>query len=93
MFYYRVNATYEENMDALVDDGKAMAAGMFLSIGISLIFCMLSTALVSWSALKQVPSPSSLTWMLWRTARHLWILTHTASSDQATLTTDSRMKD
>ncbi|XP_063837633.1 multidrug resistance protein homolog 49-like [Ostrinia nubilalis] len=49
-----VNATHEQNMDALVADGKAMAAGMFLSIAISLLFCVVSTALVSWSALRQI---------------------------------------
>lgn len=48
------NASYEENMDALVEDGKSMAAGMFLSIGISLILCILSTSLISWSALRQI---------------------------------------
>ncbi|KAL0852199.1 hypothetical protein ABMA28_000423 [Loxostege sticticalis] len=49
-----VNASFERNMDALVADGKSMAAGMFLSIGISLLCCILSTALVSWSALRQI---------------------------------------
>ncbi|XP_059046316.1 multidrug resistance protein homolog 49-like [Achroia grisella] len=49
-----VNATYKQHLEALVDDGKAMCAGMFASIAISLIFCMLSTALVSWSALRQI---------------------------------------
>ncbi|XP_053623630.1 multidrug resistance protein homolog 49-like [Plodia interpunctella] len=48
------NASKEENMDALVDDGKAMCIGMFISIAISLVFCMLSTWLVSWSALRQI---------------------------------------
>lgn len=49
-----MNATYEENMLALTEDAKAMAIGLFLSIGISLIFCMLSVGLISWSALRQV---------------------------------------
>ncbi|XP_013189257.1 multidrug resistance protein homolog 49 [Amyelois transitella] len=48
------NATYQESMDALVQDGKATCAGMFVSIGISLLFCMLSTSLISWSALRQI---------------------------------------
>ncbi|CAB3225437.1 unnamed protein product [Arctia plantaginis] len=49
-----VNATYEENMLALKEDAKAMAIGLFLSIAISLIFCMLSVGLISWSALRQI---------------------------------------
>nr|QCO93568.1 ATP-binding cassette subfamily B member 2 [Chilo suppressalis] len=49
-----VNASHQENMDALVEDGKSMAIGMFLSIIISMIFCVLSTALISWSALRQI---------------------------------------
>ncbi|KAJ8737704.1 hypothetical protein PYW08_000299 [Mythimna loreyi] len=48
------NASYEENMEALIEDAKAMAIGLFLSIGISLIFCMLSVGLISWSALRQI---------------------------------------
>ncbi|CAH1647758.1 unnamed protein product [Spodoptera littoralis] len=48
------NATYEENMLALIEDAKAMAIGLFLSIGVSLIFCMLSVGLISWSALRQI---------------------------------------
>lgn len=48
------NASYEENMAALIEDAKAMAIGLFLSIGVSLIFCMLSVGLISWSALRQV---------------------------------------
>ncbi|XP_049884996.1 multidrug resistance protein homolog 49-like [Pectinophora gossypiella] len=49
-----INATYEENMKALVEDGTAMAIGMFVSIGVSLLFCVLSVALISWSALRQI---------------------------------------
>lgn len=41
-------------MAALVNDGRAMAIGMILSIVISLLLCIASVALVSWSALKQV---------------------------------------
>ncbi|KAH9637264.1 hypothetical protein HF086_006908 [Spodoptera exigua] len=48
------NASYEENMVALIEDAKAMAIGLFLSIGVSLIFCMLSVGLISWSALRQI---------------------------------------
>ncbi|XP_049693223.2 multidrug resistance protein homolog 49 [Helicoverpa armigera] len=48
------NASYEENMLALIDDAKAMAIGLFLSIGVSLIFCMLSVGLIGWSALRQI---------------------------------------
>nr|QGA73384.1 multidrug resistance protein 49-like protein [Spodoptera frugiperda] len=48
------NASYEENMLALIEDAKAMAIGLFLSIGVSLIFCMLSVGLISWSALRQI---------------------------------------
>ncbi|KAM3968871.1 LOW QUALITY PROTEIN: multidrug resistance protein homolog 49-like [Aphomia sociella] len=44
----------KSEMEALVDDGKAMCGGMFASIAISLTCCMLSTALVSWSALRQI---------------------------------------
>uniref|UniRef100_A0A2A4J7A7 ABC-type xenobiotic transporter n=1 Tax=Heliothis virescens TaxID=7102 RepID=A0A2A4J7A7_HELVI len=49
-----LNASYEENMLALIDDAKAMAIGLFLSIGVSLIFCMLSVGLIGWSALRQI---------------------------------------
>lgn len=41
-------------MAALIEDAKAMAIGLFLSIGVSLVFCMLSVGLISWSALRQV---------------------------------------
>lgn len=41
-------------MAALVNDGRAMAIGMFVSIIISLLLCIASVALVSWSALRQV---------------------------------------
>lgn len=52
--YNRFNASYEENMAALLEDAKAIAVGIFLSIVISLIFVILSVLLVSWSALRQV---------------------------------------
>ncbi|XP_034839685.1 multidrug resistance protein homolog 49-like isoform X2 [Maniola hyperantus] len=48
------NASHEENMEALVEDGTAMAIGMIISVVISLVLCMLSVALVSWSALRQI---------------------------------------
>ncbi|CAB3235161.1 unnamed protein product [Arctia plantaginis] len=48
------NASYEENMAALLEDAKAIAIGMFLSIVISLFFVVLSVLLVSWSALRQI---------------------------------------
>ena len=41
-------------MAALIEDAQAMAIGMFLSIAISIILCMLSVSLISWSALRQV---------------------------------------
>ncbi|KAG6458009.1 hypothetical protein O3G_MSEX010602 [Manduca sexta] len=49
-----VNATHAENMEALIEDAKAMAIGMFISIAVSIIFCMLSVGLISWSALRQI---------------------------------------
>ncbi|XP_039763141.1 multidrug resistance protein homolog 49-like [Pararge aegeria] len=48
------NASNDENMKALVEDATSMAIGMFISIAISLILCMLSVALISWSALRQI---------------------------------------
>ncbi|CAG4929498.1 unnamed protein product [Parnassius apollo] len=48
------DASHEENMKALVEDAKAMCIGMFVSIGISLLFCVLSVGLLSWSALRQI---------------------------------------
>ncbi|CAK1588202.1 unnamed protein product [Parnassius mnemosyne] len=48
------NAPHEENMKALVEDAKAMCIGMFVSIGISLLLCVLSVGLLSWSALRQI---------------------------------------
>ncbi|XP_072931072.1 multidrug resistance protein homolog 49-like [Epargyreus clarus] len=48
------NASHEENMKALVEDGTSMAIGMTVSIVISIVFCMLAVALVNWSALKQI---------------------------------------
>lgn len=41
-------------MVALVEDATAMAIGMFISIAVSLFLCVLSVALISWSALRQV---------------------------------------
>ncbi|XP_045458095.1 multidrug resistance protein homolog 49-like [Melitaea cinxia] len=41
-------------MRALVEDGTAMAIGMFISIAISLLLCMISVSLISWSALRQI---------------------------------------
>ncbi|CAK1554106.1 unnamed protein product [Leptosia nina] len=48
------NASHEENMEALVEDGKAMAIGLFISVFISLVLCFLSVSLISWSALRQI---------------------------------------
>ncbi|KAJ0183787.1 hypothetical protein K1T71_000210 [Dendrolimus kikuchii] len=48
------NASHKENMDALIDDAKALAIGLFISIAVSLTFCMLSVWLITWSALKQI---------------------------------------
>ncbi|KAI8430777.1 hypothetical protein MSG28_000939 [Choristoneura fumiferana] len=49
-----VNASYEENMAALIEDANAMAIGMFVSTAISLIFCIVSVACINWSALRQI---------------------------------------
>ncbi|XP_026315183.1 multidrug resistance protein homolog 49-like isoform X2 [Hyposmocoma kahamanoa] len=48
------NASLEENMAALIEDGRALAVGTVVSVVISMVFCMLSVALVNWSALKQM---------------------------------------
>ncbi|KAJ2954418.1 hypothetical protein O0L34_g2685 [Tuta absoluta] len=42
------------SLNALVQDGAAMAIGMFISIACSLLLCMLGVGLVSWSALRQI---------------------------------------
>ncbi|KAI5641363.1 ABC transporter transmembrane region domain-containing protein [Phthorimaea operculella] len=42
------------SLDALVDDGIALAIGMFVSVGASLLLCVLSVGLISWSALRQI---------------------------------------
>ncbi|XP_048004619.1 multidrug resistance protein homolog 49-like [Leguminivora glycinivorella] len=49
-----VNASHEENMQALIEDAHAVCIGMFVSIIISILFCMLSVALINWSALRQI---------------------------------------
>ncbi|XP_041987757.1 multidrug resistance protein homolog 49-like [Aricia agestis] len=49
-----VNASHEENMKALLEDGTALAIGMFISIFISIILTMTSVALINWSALRQI---------------------------------------
>ncbi|XP_063394419.1 multidrug resistance protein homolog 49-like [Cydia fagiglandana] len=49
-----VNASYEENMQALLQDAEAICIGMFLTIFISILFCILSVALINWSALRQI---------------------------------------
>lgn len=41
-------------MEALIEDGKAMAIGLFVSVFISMVLCFTSVALISWSALRQV---------------------------------------
>ncbi|XP_047524484.1 multidrug resistance protein homolog 49-like [Pieris napi] len=48
------NASHEENMEALVEDGKAMAIGLFVSVFVSLVLCFISVSLISWSALRQI---------------------------------------
>ncbi|CAH0716416.1 unnamed protein product, partial [Brenthis ino] len=48
------NASHEENMKALVEDATAMAIGMIVSIVISILLSMISIALISWSALRQI---------------------------------------
>lgn len=48
------NATHEENMAALIEDAQAVAIGAFVSIIFSILCNVLSVALVSWSALKQI---------------------------------------
>ncbi|CAG4942049.1 unnamed protein product [Colias eurytheme] len=48
------NASNEENMKALIEDGKSMAIGGFTSVILSIILCMISTSLLSWSALRQI---------------------------------------
>lgn len=48
------NATHEENMEALLQDATAMLIGAFVSVGISLLCCTVSVALISWSALRQI---------------------------------------
>ncbi|XP_073952769.1 multidrug resistance protein homolog 49-like [Choristoneura fumiferana] len=49
-----VNASHEENMEALIEDAKSMCAGMFISIAISLLFCVISVGCINWSALRQI---------------------------------------
>lgn len=41
-------------MDALMEDCNGMVIGMSVNILMSILFCILSTSLVSWSALNQV---------------------------------------
>uniref|UniRef100_A0A2H1W3L7 SFRICE_008550 n=1 Tax=Spodoptera frugiperda TaxID=7108 RepID=A0A2H1W3L7_SPOFR len=48
------NASHEENMEALLQDATAMLIGAFVSVGISLLCCTVSVALISWSALRQI---------------------------------------
>ena len=43
-------------MAALVQDATAMAIGAFISVGVSLVCCAVSVALIGWSALRQVPT-------------------------------------
>ncbi|KAJ2954416.1 hypothetical protein O0L34_g2683 [Tuta absoluta] len=42
------------SLNALVQDGIALAIGMFVSIGVSLLLCILGVGLISWSALRQM---------------------------------------
>ncbi|VVC86230.1 multidrug resistance protein homolog 49-like [Leptidea sinapis] len=48
------NASYEENMNALVEDGTALAIGMIISMSVSIVLCVVSIALINWSALRQI---------------------------------------
>lgn len=56
---FRQNASHEENMAALVEDATALCIGAFVSVGLSLLCCAVAVALISWSALRQVPDCSS----------------------------------
>ncbi|CAG4929505.1 unnamed protein product [Parnassius apollo] len=48
------NASHEDNMKALVEDAKAMSIGTFVYVSISLLLCVISVGLLSWSALRQI---------------------------------------
>ncbi|KAJ8737708.1 hypothetical protein PYW08_000303 [Mythimna loreyi] len=48
------NASHEENMAALVNDAIALMIGAFVSIGVAMLCCTVSVALISWSALRQI---------------------------------------
>ncbi|CAG9136479.1 unnamed protein product [Plutella xylostella] len=48
------NASYEENMAALIEDGEALLLSMVFSIGLSWVLVILAVWLVNWSALKQI---------------------------------------
>ncbi|CAG9138256.1 unnamed protein product [Plutella xylostella] len=48
------NASYEENMAALIEDGEALLLSMVFSIGLSWILVILAVWMVNWSALKQI---------------------------------------
>lgn len=49
-----VNATHEENMQALLDDGASMGIGMAVSVVIAIILLVVAVALINWSALRQM---------------------------------------
>lgn len=53
-YFSRINATHEERMAALVEDGIALAVGTFSIFGIGMLLSIVSVAMVNWSALKQV---------------------------------------
>ncbi|CAB3235155.1 unnamed protein product [Arctia plantaginis] len=48
------NATHEENMAALVQDGIALTICSFVTVGMSLLLTTLSIGLIGWSALRQI---------------------------------------
>ncbi|XP_030031864.2 multidrug resistance protein homolog 49 [Manduca sexta] len=48
------NASHEENMAALLEDAIAMAYGMLAALSLSVLCNIVSVALISWSALRQI---------------------------------------
>ncbi|XP_026317561.1 multidrug resistance protein homolog 49-like isoform X2 [Hyposmocoma kahamanoa] len=49
-----INATFEERMEALVEDGIALAIGTCTIYSICMLIVVTSVAMVNWSALKQI---------------------------------------
>ncbi|KAJ0183786.1 hypothetical protein K1T71_000209 [Dendrolimus kikuchii] len=54
------NASHEENMEALLEDGKAMAGSIFAGLLISVLLIVISTALISWSSMRQITTIRNL---------------------------------